>query len=533
MTHFRRLFFALSIAVTFAPPLFAAPDKAPAEAQVRAAIEKLKKMTQQEMEKTGVPGVAIAVVYKDALIYAEGFGVRQIGEPEKVDPDTVFQLASVSKPIGATVVAGIIGNAKNAAYKNSRIAENGWDTRIRNLDPAFEMHAPWVSEAVTLRDFYSHRTGLPDHAGDHLEDIGFTREEILQRLYLFPPSSSFRSGYAYTNFGLTEAAVAAAASTGKSWEEISDEVLYKPLGMASTSSRYEDFISRKNRASGHARIDGKWVAKFHRDPDAQSPAGGVSSSVNDLANWMLLQIHNGKFKDKQVIADEPLTETHRPVILTGFNPINGVPGFYGLGWGVNYDDHGRLRLSHSGAFELGAATCVTIYPEQQLGIIVLSNASPVGLPETLCANFADLALDGKLAADWSEIFGKIFAAMSEAEDEGISDFSKPPASPIPSEKNSAYIGTYSNPIYGDIEIRENEEKLELLLGPKKAVCPLTHWDRDTFYLESGNESFIGKSGAFFLLDAENKAHSVLLEVLNQDGLGTFTRKAAPTTAPAQ
>ncbi|MFV0337984.1 MAG: serine hydrolase [Chthoniobacterales bacterium] len=499
----------------------------PDETQVRAAIEELKKQTQLEMEKTGVPGVAIAVVYKDALIFAEGFGVRELGKPEKINTDTVFQLASLSKPIGATVVAGILGDSKKPP-----LAKDGWDTPIRDLDPAFRMHAPWVTQALTLRDLYAHRSGLPDHAGDLMEDIGFSREEILDRLHLIPPSSSFRSGYAYTNFGITEAAVAAATSTGKSWEEISKEILYAPLGMNSTSSTFKDFISRENRASGHSRIDGKWSAKFRRNPDTQSPAGGVSSSVNDMANWMLLQIQHGKFKGKQIIADGPLIETHRPVILTGFNPINQVPGFYGLGWGVNYDGHGRLRLSHSGAFYLGAATCVTIYPEQQLGIIVLTNAAPVGLPETLCANFSDLALDGKLAADWSQIFGKIFANMLESEGEGISDFSNPPAAPTPRAKNAAYVGIYTNPVYGELEIREQGDGLELLLGPKKEVHPLTHWDRDSFYFENENESWVGKSGAFFMLDAEQKSRSVLLEALDENGQGTFIRQETPSAEPA-
>jgi CubicO group peptidase (beta-lactamase class C family) len=127
------------------------------------------------------------------------------------------------------------------------------------------MHDAWVTKEITIRDLYAHRSGLPDHAGDLLEDLGFTREEILRRLRYQEPDASFRSGYAYTNFGLTEGGVAAAKATGKQWEELSEEKLYVPLGMTSTSSRHADFLARRNRALGHVKIGGQWVQKYQRD----------------------------------------------------------------------------------------------------------------------------------------------------------------------------------------------------------------------------------------------------------------------------
>jgi len=115
--------------------------------------------------------------------------VRDVNSKEPVDADTVFQLASLSKPIGSTVVAELVGEGKIS-----------WDSKINDLDPDFEMYDPWVTREITIRDFYAHRSGLPDHAGDLLEDLEFTREEILHRLRYQKPDSSFRSHYAYTNF---------------------------------------------------------------------------------------------------------------------------------------------------------------------------------------------------------------------------------------------------------------------------------------------------------------------------------------------
>src|SRR5207237_7183712 len=158
--------------------------------------------------------------FQDKAVYAKGFGVRDVNGKAPVNADTVFQLASVSKPIGAAVVAAFVGDGKIT-----------WDSRVNELDPTFVMFDPWVTHEVTIRDMYAHRSGLPEHAGDLLEDLGFTRAEILRRLRYQHPESSFRSHYAYTNFGITAAAVAAVKAYDMEWEGASEEKLYKPLGM--------------------------------------------------------------------------------------------------------------------------------------------------------------------------------------------------------------------------------------------------------------------------------------------------------------
>src|SRR5947199_967487 len=301
-------------------------------AQVNKAIQEVEKLAQKQIQENALPGLAIAVVFQDKAVYAKGFGVRDASAKNPVDADTVFQLASLSKTIGSTVVADVVGEGKIP-----------WDSKLSVLDPTFAMFDPWVTREITIRDMYAHRSGLPEHAGDLLEDLGFTRAEILFRLRYQPPGSRFPSHYAYTNFGMTEGGIAAAKAYDLEWEEAAKQKLYNSLGMTSTSSRYADFIARRNKALGHVLVDGKWVQKFKRDPDAQSPTGGVSSSVNDFTKWMRLQLANGKFEGKQVVDEKALAETHHPHILTGFNPFTQLPTFYGLGWNVSYEPEGRLR----------------------------------------------------------------------------------------------------------------------------------------------------------------------------------------------
>ena len=324
--------------------------------QVNHAVEEIQKLCDDKIRQDAVPGLAIAVVFQDQVLYAAGFGVRDVNTQASVNADTVFQLASLSKPIGATLVAELVGEGKIS-----------WDSKISDLDPDFEMHDPWVTREITIRDFYSHRSGLPEHSGDLLEDLGFTRQEILHRLRYQKPDSSFRSQYAYTNFGMTEAGIAATKIYNLTWEDASEQKLYRPLGMDSTSSRYADFVARTNKALGHVRENGKWIQKYKRNPDSESPAGGVSSSVNDLAKWMRLQLADGQFDGKPLVDEKALSVTHSPQMLTGYSPLSGLPTFYGLGWNVTYDTEGRLRLGHSGAFALGAATTVLLVPSEQFG----------------------------------------------------------------------------------------------------------------------------------------------------------------------
>jgi CubicO group peptidase (beta-lactamase class C family) len=167
------------------PRVLAQTDAGVSRETFNKHLSTLDNYVVETLKRTGVPGLSVAIVYKDQVVYLKGFGVRRVGKSEPVDPDTVFQLASMSKPIASTVVAALAGDGLVA-----------WDDPIIRHDPSFAMHDAWVTRNVSLRDMFCHRSGLPDHAGDSLEDIGYDRTEILQRLRYLRPDSSFRSHYA-------------------------------------------------------------------------------------------------------------------------------------------------------------------------------------------------------------------------------------------------------------------------------------------------------------------------------------------------
>lgn len=494
-----------------AVPVLAQDQSKVTLADVERAVAVLDTAAQGEIDANAVPGMAIAVVFQDRVVFAKGYGVRDAGTGDPVDADTAFQIASVSKSVGSTVIARLVGEGVVS-----------WDSKISDLDPDFALMEPWVTREVTIRDFYSHRSGLPEHAGDLLEDLGYGREEVLHRLRFQHPDTSFRSGYAYTNFGMTEAAVAAARAAGLEWEDLSAERLYEPLGMTATSSRYDEFMARANKALGHVLVDGNWVHQVQRQPDAQTPAGGVSSSVNDLAKWMRLQMAEGMLDGQQLVAKDALTETHLPMIMTGVSSLSGLPQFYGLGWNVNYGSDGRHRISHSGAFAMGAGTTVSISLDDDLGIVVLTNGSPSGIAEGLAANFIDDALYGAPTKEWLSLFKGVFVQMMAA---GFtSEYDHPPDGQSPALENAAYLGAYTNDFFGEIEIVEKDGGLAMVAGPSGTTFAMTHYDRDVFTFVTEGENATGVQGILFNMGGDGKAIGVHVEAFDVHGEGRFRRK---------
>lgn len=482
--------------------------------RVEAAIGRLDHLVQQTLDETGIPGIAVAVVYGDEMPYAKGFGVRDAGQDQPVDTETVFQLASVSKSIASSVVAAVVGDG-----------DCTWDSPIVEYFTDFQMHVPWVTSQVTLRDMFCHRSGLPDHAGDLLEDLGFDREEVLYRLRFVEPKSSFRSEYAYTNFGLTAAGVAAAIAAGTDWEDLAERRIFQPLGMSHSSYRFADFIAQPNHAVGHMMIDGAWTAHEQRQPDPEAPAGGASSNVIDMARWMRMELGAGVFEGEQIVTTDPLNQTHIPQIVNNppQNPAVDRAGFYGLGFNVGYTDAGHVRLGHSGAFNLGAATTFYLYPGAGLGIVVLTNAQPIGAAETLALEFADLAEFGTIRQDYRTLLAGVFAAMNVPPYGTEVDYLTPPADATAPLPVAAYAGTYANTLYGPMVIAEEADGLVLQIGPEFTAYPLTHYDRDTYWFQPPGENAYGPSGVTFEIGPTGTAATVTIEYLDVTHQGTFVR----------
>lgn len=414
------------------------------------------------MASSGIPGMAVAVVADGKLVFAKGYGVRSVLTQAPVDADTVFQLASLSKPIGATVVARQVGRG---------VVQ--WETPVSRWLPGFRLADPFVTTHVTVGDLYAHRSGLPDHAGDYLEQMGYRGDDMLKRLRYFP-LAPFRISYAYTNFGLTAGAQAVARASYTDWATLSDTALYQPLGMRATSSRYADFLKRADRATAHIKTARGFEVTPDYPADAQSPAGGVTSSVNDMARWMQMVLAQGCVDGQPLIDAKALLPALTPQIVSGApHTPEARSGFYGYGFNVSDSAAGRVVLGHSGGFR-GNATAFSLLPSAQVGIITLTNAQPMGVPEILNAEFLDLVQFGQVAQDWNRLYTEAVAPMAEAQ--GALAGKTPPADARPPQALSRYTGHYDSPLWGRADVTLVGGQLQLALGPYAIRAPLSHWD---------------------------------------------------------
>ncbi|WP_278260911.1 serine hydrolase [Nocardia sp. AG03] len=465
------------------------------------AVGRLDDLVASLMDSTRIPGMAVAVVHGGKTVYAKGFGVRQEGRPDKVDADTVFQLASVSKSVAASVVASQVGAGRV-----------DWETPVVEHLPNFALADPATTAQLTVGDLLAHRSGLPDHAGDRLEDIGYDQAAILDKLRL-EPLAPFRITYEYTNFGFTAGAEAVAAAAGTDWAQLSADAVYTPLGMGSTSSRFDDFQARPNRAVGHVDVDGQWVARSVRNPDAQSPAGGVSSSVEDMARWLTMLLADGA----PIAPPEALLPAITPQVISAPATAPAArAGNYGFGFNASVSPAGRTAYSHSGAFALGAATNFLVIPSADVAIVALTNAAPIGVPEALTAEFADLVQFGEIREDWRGLYHDIIAPLNDPTGDLAG---KPtPANPAPAQPLPSYAGTYANEFWGPATIAETPSGLTLTIGPAGQSYPLRHWDGDTFAFEPSGENAPPGSLSSVVFTGD----TVTIDFFDEDGLGTFT-----------
>ncbi|WP_194408689.1 serine hydrolase [Microbacterium cremeum] len=474
--------------------------------QVEVAIADLGDSVDEAMKATGTPGIAVGVVYRGEVVYAEGFGVRDIGTGDAVDADTVFPLASVSKSLSATVVARAVDEGLVS-----------WETPVAQHLEGFTLSDPYVGAHVTVADMFAHRSGLYEHAGDELEEIGYDRAAVLERLR-YIPLEEFRTVYHYGNFDITAAAESVAIAAGEEWADLAERLVFAPLGMDSTSFRFADLDARDNRAVGHVLRDGEWiVSPQQRQPDAQSPAGGASSNVTDLTTWLRVVLASGVHDGDRFVSPEALLPAVSPEMPTGVpDPFGSRSGFYGYGFNVGTTAGGLVDVNHSGAFALGAGTVFKMLPAAQLGIVVLSNGAANGVPEAIATRFADIAQFGRERRDWLALYRGVFDEVMAPFGELVGE--EPPVDAAPAGELAAYAGEYENEYFGPARVSVEGETLVLGVGPTGS-WPLEHWSGDEFVFRPEGEN--GTPGT--VSRATFDGDTLVLEYFDQHDLGTFRR----------
>jgi CubicO group peptidase (beta-lactamase class C family) len=470
-------------------------------------------------KQVGVPGMAIAIVENDKATFVQGFGVRKLGSPEKVDADTIFPNGSTGKAFTVADLAILVDEGKL-----------GWDDKVTDHLPGFQMYDPWVTREMTVRDLLVHHSGLGLGEGDLLfvPRTKLSRAESVRRLRYLKPATSFRSGYAYDNVLYMVAGQMIEAITGETWEHFTAEHLFKPAGMLHSTSDEAARFADPDRAYPHARMNGglrgvgDQEALNERDELGRTaaPAGGLTISANDFARWLRIQLDGGKLpdSDKSLFSTAARDEMWKPVTIL---PIHQAPApiaattpnfnLYALGWEVR-DYRGTKIVWHSGAV-FGFQTVVVLIPAKQVGFSIEINSEDGEILLGLMYELLDHYLDAP-NQDWPARF---IAFKQQKIAAGLKAYRATLAKPAhvgPSLPLARYVGTYHDAWYGDIDVALRDGKLAIdFESTPRMSGTLEHWQYDSFKTDFTDKT-IEPAYVTFGIDANGKVDRVTMKAVS-------------------
>ncbi len=499
----KKKFVYLFLLLAFCVPVFS-QDYTEKLAEIDAYAKKVR-------EDWKVPGFAIGIVKDDKIIFAKGYGIRNIEKPETVDENTLFAVASNSKAFTASSLAILVDEKKL-----------NWDDKVSKYLPEFQMYDSYVTSEMTVRDLVSHRSGLDTFSGDLLwYDTTNSAEEIVRKIRFLKPKSSFRSKYGYQNLMFIAAGKVIEKISGKTWAQFVRERILTPLKMDRSTTSVKDF--KDNVASPHNESGGKIRVLPHGDVDNSWGACGINASVSEFANWLRLNLNKGKFEGKQIISENQIWQMQQqnmfmPISQNAakLNPTRHYFG-YGLGWFLN-DYQGRKVVSHGGGLD-GMISQSAMMLEENLGLIVVTNSE--SSVNTIIQNkIFDVMLSVSPKRDWS---AELLQRTLDGKTAEIAETAKIDASRVSNTKMSLmskdYVGKYASKMYGDATITEENGKLVMRLVPApNFVADLEHWHYDTFQIKwrsSVNYNF-PRGFVTFTIDKNGKTDELKIDQPNND-----------------
>ncbi|MEO8072828.1 MAG: serine hydrolase [Acidobacteriota bacterium] len=435
-------------------------------------LKDLDAFIAQAIKRYQVPGAAVAVVRDGKVIMVKGYGVRDATKSDKVDENTIFQVASITKTFTAAAAASVADEGKV-----------DWDTPIFNYLPEFVAYDPYTTRHLTLRDLLAMRTGLPAFTGDQLDNFGYDRPEILRRLRYMKPRYSLREVSQYSNAGFFIAGEVTARASDQSWNSLVEKRLFAPLKMTRSGTSVKD-LQKNNSAAQHAIVDGKAALVLPSNQDTMGAAGSVTSTASDLSHWMLMFLNKGSYEGKEVLKPETVSELFKrsmvgKIEFSELAPISETTGFYyGLGFD-SFDYAGHHIIEKAGALS-GVRTVLTLVPSKNTGIVVLANLNLTAFPEAVRAYYLNQVLGVEPEKDQELIYEKnqqlvklVLGAQSAA-----------PTNPGKFLGNpKSLVGVYENELYGRCEIFLNGEKLKVECGPARYAATLRHSNNGVFVMQ--------------------------------------------------
>ena len=456
-----------------------------------------------------VPGIAVAVVKDGQVVVAKGYGVRRLGDPALVTPRTLFGIASNTKIFTATALAMLVEEGKLA-----------WDDRVVDRLPGFQMSDPYVTREMRIRDLLCHRSGLGLGAGDLMffPATDLTGADILHRLRFVPLATSFRSEYAYDNILYTVAGAVIQQVSGKPWAAFIQERFFAPLGMRASKTSITEVRPGDDVVAPHALVGDALRAMPHMSLDNSAPAGAIVSSAEDMARWVLTLLAKGDLGNgKRLFSEQQAKVLMTPLTLL---PIGEPPlpiaeakanfAAYAMGLGVS-DYRGQLKVSHTGGLQ-GMLSEVTLLPQQNLGVVVLTNQESGAAFQAITRTVLDHYL-GAPPKDWVNAYlevqnqrnAKAKAAVAQAT--AGRTVKSTPSLPL-----ASYAGRYRDPWYGDVLIEAKEGQLAIQFSHTPGLRGrLEHWQYDTFVARWNDRSLDADAYMTFSLRPDGRIGQARME----------------------
>ena len=429
-------------------------------------LESLQTYVEGGMSRWSLTGLALAVVKGDDVVIARGFGNRRYGHAEPIDEHTIFAIASCSKPITATSLAILADEGKI-----------NWDVPIRTYIQDFKLKDPVASKHVSVKDFLCHRSGL---GGGMFYYSTLNRSDVVAKIPQLEPVNLFRSQFRYSNINYVAVSEVVPAVTGKSWDEFVKGRLFKPLGMNRTLTSYRAMQDSENVAHPHLKVDDRVHIIKQTNSDYDAPAGGVWSSVWDMAQFLRLHINGGVTDGSRILNEATVNEMRKPLVLDHWpDPVlpSSHLNAYGLGWLLS-SYQGKLVVWHAGLVH-GMISIVGYIPEENLGIAVFSNQQRNLFNYALFYHIINQHLgipDTDLDEMNRDLLAKHVAKMADSMKK--KEASRKPDTQ-PTLRLKEYLGTYEREYGIQAKVRQSEDGT-LMLQHGNFIADLEHWQNDEF-----------------------------------------------------
>lgn len=452
-------------------------------ASAQEISEKIVDQTVQNALKTfNVPGISVGIIHDGKVILAKGYGLASINTGEKVNSATNFGIASNSKAFTTTALALLVDQQKL-----------DWDDKVKKYIPEFKMYNDYVTEEFTIRDLLTHRSGLGLGAGDLMvwpDGHDFVPEDIIRNIHYLKPVSGFRTKYDYDNLLYIIAGEIIERVSGQKWTEFIEQNFIIPLGMNRTGASWNTLSDKSNVIDPHVPIDGKLKVIDRYTNPIFDAAAGLYSNVDDLAKWVQFQLDMGKTQNgEQLVSEKQMKQLITPQTLQpNFTrpPYNTLFRAYGLGFQLQ-DMNGKLEVSHTGGLE-GIVTQIIMYPQLNLGIIVLTNQQEGAAFMAVSNTIKDHYL-GLPERDWVKEYGELIAKRTGEADVVTAEVWETV------EKNKkrrlAYIdslpGTYKDNWFGEVKITMDKGKLRFeSVRSSQLKGDMFYYKGDTFAVKWDN-----------------------------------------------